>query len=72
FLAGPHGYGQSRFPFDFERETPMDYAQVECARGEDIMGRGVSLQMTPNISAEAVETIISTVRKTTAAYLSRR
>ena len=43
FLAGPHGYGQSRFPFDFERETPMDYAQVECARGEEIMGRGVSL-----------------------------
>ena len=72
FLAGPHGYGQSRFPFDFDRETPMDYSQVECPRGEDIMGRGVSLQMTPNISAEAVETIVSTVRKTTAAFLARR
>ena len=72
FLAGPHGYGKSRFPFDFERETPMDYTQVECPRGEDIMGRGVALQMTPNISEAAVETIVSTVRKTTAAFLARR
>ena len=72
FLAGPHGYGESRFPFDFERETPMDYTQVVCPRGEDIMGRGVALQMTPNISEAAVETIVSNVRKTTAAFLARR
>ena len=72
FLAGPHGYGQSRFPFDFKRETPVDYTQVECPRGEDIMGRGVSLQMTPNISEAAVETIVSTIRETAAGYLARR
>ena len=72
FLAGPHSYGQSRFPFDFDRETPVDYTQVECPRGEDVMGRGVSLQMTPNISEAAVETIVSTIRKTAAGYLARR
>ena len=72
FLAGPNTYGQSRFPLDFGRETPMDYTQVECPRGEDIMGRGVSLQMTPNMSDAVIDSIVSTIRKTAAGYLARR
>ena len=72
FLAGPNTYGQSRFPLDFGRETPMDYTQVECPRGEDIMGRGVSLQMTPNISDAVIDSIVSTIRATAAGYLDRR
>ena len=50
----------------------MDYTQVVCPRGEDIMGRGVALQMTPSISEAAVETIVSTIRETAAGYLARR
>jgi perosamine synthetase len=72
FLAGPNTYGQSRFPLDFGRETPMDYTQVECPRGEDIMGRGVSLQMTPNMSDAVIDSIVSTIRRTAAGYLARR
>ena len=72
FLAGPNTYGQSRFPLDFGRETAMDYTQVECPRGEDIMGRGVSLQMTPNMSDAVIDSIVSTIRATAAGYLARR
>ncbi len=72
FLAGPHCYGTSRYPFDAGRGAPLDYTQVECPRGEDIMGRGVSLQMTPNMSGAVIEAVVAAIRQTAAEFLAQR
>src|SRR5947199_10651095 len=37
FLAEPNCYGKSRFPFDYNREKPVNYSHADCPNGEALM-----------------------------------
>ena len=71
FLAEPNCYGASRFPFDYGRERPVDYRLVECPNGEEIMGRGFGLPISPFHTQEDVDDIARAVRKVVAHYRQR-
>ncbi len=63
FLAVPNLYGRSRFPLDYQRDKPIDYRQTQVPYGEQLMARGVTLQMRPSFSEEDVGDIIHAMRK---------
>ncbi len=71
FLAEPNCYGASRFPFDYGRERPVDYRLVECPNGEEIMGRGFGLPISPFHTEEDVEDIARAARKVVGHYRQR-
>lgn len=68
FLADTVLYGNSRFPLDYQRERPVDYRQVECPYGEELMSRTVILPMIPNFTEEDVGDIIQAFHKVADAY----
>ena len=68
FLAEPDCYGRSRFPFDYEREKPVDYRMVECPYGEALMSRGVNLLMRPSFTDEDTKDIAHAIRKVVSHY----
>ena len=70
FLAEPNCYGASRFPFDYERDRPVDYRLVECPTGEDLMGRGVGFPISPFHTEQDVEDIATAARKVVSHYRS--
>jgi dTDP-4-amino-4,6-dideoxygalactose transaminase len=71
FLADPACYGQTRFPFAYQRERPLDYRLVECPNGEALMIRGVNIQMRPTFTAEDIEDIATAIRKVVVACRER-
>ena len=71
FLAAPNLYGRSRFPLDYQRETPVDYRQTRLPYGEELMARGVTLSMRPSFGEEDIGDIIHAMRKVAAAFKSR-
>ena len=70
FLAKPDIYGNSKFPFDYGRETPVNYEQVRCPYGEALIGRGIGLNMRPSFSDRDLEDAVNALRKVTHHYLS--
>ncbi len=71
FLAIPNLYGRSRFPLDYQRDKPVDYRQTEVPYGEQLMARGVGIQMRPSFTEEDVGDIIHAIRKVADAFRSR-
>ena len=71
FLAAPNLYGRSRFPLDYQRETPVDYRQTRLPYGEELMARGVTLSMRPSFGEEDIGDIIHAMRKVADAFKSR-
>ncbi|MCY4118260.1 MAG: DegT/DnrJ/EryC1/StrS family aminotransferase [Caldilineaceae bacterium] len=71
FLSEPNCYGRSRFPFDYKREKPLDYRQIECPNGEKLMRRGFSLAMLPSFDDEDVADISAAIRKVFGRYRKR-
>ncbi|MEM7134012.1 MAG: DegT/DnrJ/EryC1/StrS family aminotransferase [Chloroflexota bacterium] len=71
FLADPNCYGRSRFPFDYQRDKPIDYRQVECPNGEALMQRGFNIAMQPSFDEEDVADIAQAIRKVTMHYRKR-
>ncbi len=71
FLSEPNCYGRSRFPFDYKREKPLDYRQVECPNGEKLMRRGFGLGMKPSFDDEDVADISAAIRKVFDRYRKR-
>ena len=63
FLAEPDCYGRTRFPFDYEREKPIDYRLAECPYGEALMRRGVNLSMLPSFTDGDIADIVRAIRK---------
>jgi dTDP-4-amino-4,6-dideoxygalactose transaminase len=63
FLAEPHCYGRSRFPFDYQREQPIDFRQVVCPNGEALFSRNCSLTMLPFFTEEDVDDIVNAILK---------
>lgn len=68
FLAEPNMYGRSRFPFDYERERPVDYRQVACPNGEALMKRGINISMRPSFTEEDITDIVTAIRKVATHY----
>lgn len=68
FLAEFNCYGQSRFPFDYQRDKPIDYRLVECPNGEALMSRGINLGMLPGLTGADIEDIVVAFRKVVAYY----
>lgn len=71
FLAEPNCYGRSRFPFDYQRDKPIDYRLVECPNGEALMQRGVCLAMQPSFDEEDIADIAHAIRKVAVHYRKR-
>ena len=71
FLSEPNCYGRSRFPFDYKREKPLDYRQIECPNGEKLMRRGFSLAMLPSFDDEDVADISAAICKVFGRYRKR-
>lgn len=69
FLAEPNCYGHSRFPFDYDRDKPIDYRQVECPKGEALMQRGFNIAMLPSLDEEDIRDISHAIRKVAVHYL---
>lgn len=69
FLAEPNCYGHSRFPFDYGRDKPIDYRQVECPKGEALMQRGFNIAMLPSLDEEDIRDISHAIRKVAVHYL---
>ena len=67
-LTRPDTYGNSRFPFDYKRERPVDYRLVDLPYGEELMSRNVLMSMRPSFSEEDVEDIIQAIRKVAIHY----
>ncbi len=68
FLAEPNCYGRSRFPFDYGRDKPIDYRQVECPNGEALMQRGFNISMLPSLDEEDIRDISHAIRKVAVHY----
>ena len=71
FLAEPNCYGRSHFPFDYKRDKPIDYRQVECPNGEKLMKRGFSMAMQPSFDDEDVADISAAIHKVFSHYRKR-
>jgi perosamine synthetase len=71
FLAEPACYGQSWFPFDYNRDERVDYEQITCPNGEALMQRGVLLGMLPSFTDEDVRDIVAAIRKVLVASRER-
>ena len=71
FLAEPNCYGSSHFPFDYQREKPVDYRLTNVPYGEALMKRGVNLSMYPSFTEQDVDDIIHAIRKVTMNYRQR-
>ena len=69
FLADPNCYGRTRFPFDYGREKPVDYRQVDCPNGEALMTRGFNIAMLPSLDEEDIRDIAHAIRKVATHYL---
>ena len=72
FLADPNCYGRTRFPFDYGREKPVDYRQVECPYGEALMTRGFNIAMLPSLDEEDIRDISHAIRKVATHYLKAK
>ena len=72
FLAEPDMYGHSRFPFDYKRERPIDYRQVKCANGEELMSRNINFSMLPSFTEEYIVDVIKSYRKIALAFRERK
>ena len=70
FLAQPDTYGDSPFPFDYGRETPVSYEEVRCPYGEALIGRGIGLGMRPSFTERDIKDVIEALRKVAQHYLS--
>ena len=70
FLTKPDLYGNGRFPLDYERDNPVDYEQVRCPNGEELMGRGINLLMRPSLSSQDTEDVVTALRKVADYYLA--
>ena len=68
FLADAILYGNSRFPLDYKRESPVDYRKVRCPYGESLMSRNIILPMIPNFTKEDVGDVIEAFHKVADAY----
>lgn len=71
FLAEPDCYGRSRFPFDYQRDRPVDYRLVECPNGEALMRQGFNLAMQPSFDEEDIADIAQAIRKVVVHYRKR-
>jgi dTDP-4-amino-4,6-dideoxygalactose transaminase len=71
FLAEPNCYGKSRFPFDYNREKPVDYSHADCPNGEALMMRGCGLAMQPSFTDEDIQDVVRAIRKVTLACRER-
>lgn len=71
FLAEPDCYGRSYFPFDYQRDKPIDYRLVECPNGEALMQRGFNVAMQPSFDEEDVADIAHAIRKVATHYRKR-
>ena len=71
FLSDPDLYGQTRFPLDYQRDTPVDYNQVRCEYGEDLFGRQVGMPMRPSFTEEDIGDIIEGIRKVAVGFRDR-
>jgi dTDP-4-amino-4,6-dideoxygalactose transaminase len=74
FLAEPNLYGRSRFPFDYEREKPIDYrhAAGTCPNGEAMMLRNCNMSMRPSFTDEDIYDVIAAVTKVAVACRDRQ
>ena len=68
FLSGPDLYGNSKFPFDYNRSTPLDYTKVRNFYGEKLMSKGIHFSMEPSFTEEYVGQIIDANRKVATAF----
>jgi len=71
FLSEPNLYGNSRFPLDYNRETPIDYRKWNNPHGEELMSKGIALQMQPSFDEEYVGQVIEANRKVVTAFRER-
>ncbi len=71
FLAKPDLYGDSLFPLDHDRDTPIDYEQTRCPNGEALMGRGIQLGMRPSFTDRDIEDTVAALRKVAGHYLEK-
>lgn len=72
FLAEPNMYGRSRFPFDYQRDPPLDYRHVYCPHGEALFSRNCNLAMRPSFSEGDVDDIVTAILKVVQHCRSRR
>ena len=74
FLAEPNMYGRSRFPFDYQREKPIDYrhAAPTCPNGEAMMLRNCNISMRPSFTEEDLHDVIAAVTKVVVACRGRQ
>ncbi len=63
FLAEPKMYGESHFPFDYNRQETVDYTKAWCPYGEALMGRSIAMQMRPSLSQKDLDDAIAALRK---------
>ena len=51
-------------------DNPVDYEQVRCPNGEELMGRGINLLMRPSLSSQDTEDVVTALRKVADYYLA--
>ena len=67
-FANLDAFGKSKYPFDYNRDRPVDYKLTKCPNGEDLMGRGMGLSMRGSFTEENVGNIIESIRKVSSHY----
>lgn len=72
FLAKPEMYGQSRFPFDYNRKETVDYSKDHCPYGEALLGRGIATQMRPSFTNKDLDDAVAVLRKVILHYRDAR
>ena len=71
FLSEPNLYGNSRFPLDYNRETPIDYRKVKNSFGDNFMSKGIGFSMKPFFTEEYVGQIIEANKKVITSFKQR-
>ena len=71
FLSKPDLYGNSKFPLDYNRETPVNYNETKLPYGDQLMSRNINFSMTPNYNDEYIGKIIDAHHKVTNYFRSK-
>ena len=64
----PNTYGSSHFPFDYQRERPLDYRLVDLPYGEALMSRNVHFATLQSFTEEDTGDIVHALGKVAAHY----